>query len=169
VSEIEKVFLRDDAGKWHGRFLDLATLVGSWSKDPSMKVGAVIVAPDRSVLGTGYNGFPRGVVDRKEWLDHRPTKYMTIVHAELNAILAANAVLRGSEATLYCSAGFPCPDCMKHIIQAGIRRVVFPPQFVRSVDTAQAIDWDERSAHSAAMAEDAGVTLVRVADYPTKG
>jgi dCMP deaminase len=158
--------------KWDTRFLDMATLVGSWSKDPSMKVGAVIVNGDNIHLGSGYNGFPRGVADRDDWLNDRPIKYMTVVHAELNAILNTSALLRlESNLSLYCSTGVPCPDCMKHIIQAGIRRVVFPPQFVRAATavSGKAIDWDERANHSRNMLHMAGGELILINGYPTKG
>lgn len=62
-------------GKWDGRFLDLAVLVGEWSKDPSTKVGAVLVRPDRTIAAVGFNGFPRGVLDHPERYEDRPTKY----------------------------------------------------------------------------------------------
>ena len=157
--------------KWHTRFMDLATEIGSWSKDPSMKVGSVIVDADRTILGTGYNGFPRGVDDSEDWLNHRPTKYMTVIHAELNAILSSHVVLKHHAPTLYCSTGVPCPDCMKHIIQAGVVRVVFPPQFIRngSTPTNSAVDWDERAQHSRIMAAQSGVELVLLDGYPTRG
>src|SRR5450759_3287372 len=73
--------------KWDRRFIELARFVADWSKDPSTKVGAVIVRPDRTVAALGYNGFPRGVLDHSERYDHRPTKYEMVVHAELNSIL----------------------------------------------------------------------------------
>ena len=51
--------------KWDKRFLELAKLVGSWSKDPSTKVGAVIVDCNNRIISVGYNGFPKGVKDNK--------------------------------------------------------------------------------------------------------
>ena len=47
--------------KWNNRFMELAFLVASWSKDPSTKTGAVIVGPDKEIRATGYNGPVRGV------------------------------------------------------------------------------------------------------------
>lgn len=108
---------------WDSRFLDAAHLFASWSKDPSTKVGAVIVNRKRSIIGTGYNGFPRGVYDHQERLANRPTKHAMTVHAEANAILNAVASVEG--ATIYCTH-FPCQDCAKFIVQAGIARVVAP-------------------------------------------
>jgi len=105
--------------KWHSRFLDLAELVGSWSKDPSTKVGAAIVRPDRTIASLGYNGFPRGVEDKYLDRDH---KLLRTVHAEMNAILSAREPLDGC--TLYVSPLFPCSNCAAAIIQSGVSTVV---------------------------------------------
>lgn len=60
--------------KWDRRFLELATLVASWSKDPSTKTGAVIIGPDRSVISTGFNGFPREMPDDPKLYEDREKK-----------------------------------------------------------------------------------------------
>jgi dCMP deaminase len=106
---------------WDKRFLDLAEHVSSWSKDPSTKVGAVIVNQDKQVLSLGYNGFPRGVEDLEERYKDRPTKYLYVAHAERNALDNAFTDTRG--ATLYTTL-CPCNECSKSIIQKGIKRVV---------------------------------------------
>lgn len=107
--------LPDTAGqeKWDRRFIAVAELVSTWSKDPSTKCGAVIVRPDRTIASVGYNGFPRGCSDADEIYADRPLKYARVVHAEVNSILAAREPLNGY--TLYTSAV---------IIQSGITRVV---------------------------------------------
>lgn len=104
---------------WNIRFLDLASHVGGWSKDPSTKVGAVIVRPDRTIASVGYNGFPRHVKDVYEDRDH---KLLRTVHAEMNAILSAREPLLGY--SLFVSPLYPCSNCAAHIIQAGIKYVV---------------------------------------------
>lgn len=109
--------------KWNKRFFDMATLVASWSKDPSTKVGCVIVRPDRTIASVGYNGFPRGVNDDPEIYENRPEKYLRIVHAEANAILSAKEPLHGY--TLYVTPLHPCANCAGLIIQAGIKNVLF--------------------------------------------
>jgi dCMP deaminase len=109
---------------WDQRFLDLAKHVASWSKDPSTKVGAVIVDKNRVVIGLGYNGFPRGIEDSPERLSDVDTKYALIVHAETNAIL--NASSRVDDCTIYIWPFLSCNQCAKLIIQAGIVRVVAP-------------------------------------------
>ena len=108
--------------KWDKRFLQLAQTVASWSKDPSTKVGAVIVRSDRTVVNVAFNGFPRGADDRQELYDDRELKYARVVHAEANAIVTAREPLHGY--TIYVTPFMPCTACAGLIIQARIRRVV---------------------------------------------
>ena len=110
---------------WDRYFLEIAQTAAKKSKDPSTQVGAVIVRPDNSIVSLGYNGFPRGIADTVERLHHRPTKYSLVIHAEMNAILSAKEPLNGY--TLYTTPLMPCDRCFVHVIQAGIKRVVFPP------------------------------------------
>jgi dCMP deaminase len=107
---------------WDIRFLQLAALAASWSKDPSTKVGAVITRPDRTIASVGFNGFPRGVVDSAERYADRELKYKMIVHAEMNAILTAREPLHGY--TLFTWPFMPCACCAGAVIQSGIKRVV---------------------------------------------
>lgn len=110
-----------DLCKWDSRFLDLAQLVSSWSKDPSTKVGAVITDSDNRIVSVGYNGFPKSIYD-DDRLKNRDTKYKIIIHGEMNAILFANRSLE--DCTLYTYPFMPCPRCASMIIQTGIQRVV---------------------------------------------
>ena len=110
-------------GKWHDRFFAMADLVGSWSKDPSTKVGAVIIRPDRTIASVGYNGFPRGVNDTEELYSAREEKLLRVVHAEANAILSAREPLHGY--TLFVTPLHPCANCTGLIIQSGIKRVLY--------------------------------------------
>lgn len=110
-------------GKWDRRFLKLAGEIATWSLDPSTQVGAVIVRPDRTVASIGYNGFPRGMSDDPALYADRETKLSRVVHAEMNAILNAHSSVDGF--TLYTSKLPPCDRCAVHVIQAGIRRVVY--------------------------------------------
>ncbi len=112
---------------WDEYFMGVALLAAERSKDPSTQVGACIVDDQNRILSTGYNGFPQGCSDddfpwnRDESLGE--TKYQFVVHAELNAILNA----RGknlSGAKVYVAL-FPCNECAKAIIQAGIKEVIY--------------------------------------------
>jgi dCMP deaminase len=110
---------------WPGRYMQLAKDIGSWSKDPRQKVGAIVVGRHGQILSQGYNGFPRGIRDSEKRLNDREIKLKYVVHAEMNAIF--NASLEGislENATMYVH-GLPiCHECAKGIIQVGIKKVV---------------------------------------------
>lgn len=110
--------------KWDKRFIDLAQHVSAWSKDPSTKVGAVIVDDNRRIVSVGYNGFPAGVNDEPERYENREIKYEMIIHGEINAILFANRDLHNC--TLYTWPFMPCSRCASIVTQKGINRVVAP-------------------------------------------
>lgn len=111
--------------KWDKRYMEIAREVSRWSKDPSSKIGSVVVDNKGHILCTGYNGFPRGIEDTEERLNDRDLKYSMIVHAEMNAIF--NATYNGvclDGGTMYVS-GLPCcSNCALGIISTGIKRVV---------------------------------------------
>lgn len=110
---------------WKARFAGQAFLVASWSKDPSTKVGCVIVNEDCQVLASGFNGFPRGVEDEDARLQHRDSKLRFTVHAEANAVAQAartGVSLRNARAFV---THRPCSQCAALLVQAGIKRVWF--------------------------------------------
>lgn len=107
--------------KWDIRFLLLAKHVSEWSKDPRTKVGAVIVNNQNQVLSLGYNGFPRGVFDFENRYKDRATKLLFVAHAERNALDNCFTDTRGC--TLFVTLP-PCNECVKSIIQKGIKRIV---------------------------------------------
>lgn len=108
--------------KWDRRFLDLAFLVASWSKDPSTKCGAVIVDNSNRVVSLGFNGFASGFEDKAERWDTRDFKYAHVIHAEENALLHAKQSL--DKCKLYVTTA-PCSSCMGKIVQCGIKEVVY--------------------------------------------
>lgn len=110
--------------KWDKRFMDLAIEISKWSKDPSTKVGAIIVDNHRRIISTGYNGFPSGIDDTDERYYNRELKYGLVIHAELNALL--NALRNGvavKDGILYVYPLPVCQECAKAIIQSGIKEV----------------------------------------------
>lgn len=104
--------------KWDRRFLDLAGLVASWSKDPRGGVGAVIVRPRNRIVSLGFNGFPLGFDDSR--VDLYGKRW--VVHAEENAIIFAQRDLAGC--TAYTRPLPPCSSCSAKIMQVGITRLV---------------------------------------------
>ncbi|MBO4870134.1 MAG: dCMP deaminase family protein [Clostridia bacterium] len=116
---------RSDYINWDEYFMSVAVLAAMRSKDPNTQVGACIVGEDKRIISTGYNGFPRGCSDDDFPWDREgeETKYPFVVHAELNAILNAGG-RNVNGATLYVGL-FPCNECAKAIIQAGIKEVVY--------------------------------------------
>ena len=120
--------------------MGVALLSAKRSKDPSTQVGACIVNDKNKIVGAGYNGLPIGCDDDEfpwekqgQFLD---TKYPYICHAELNAILNNIGMeLRGCK--IY-TALFPCNECSKAIIQAGIIEVIYLSDKYAGTDTAKA-------------------------------
>ncbi len=117
---------REDYISWDEYFMGVALLSAKRSKDPNSQVGACIVDENKRIVAMGYNGFPNGCCDddlpwerEGKFLD---VKYPYVVHAELNAILNANASVRGC--TLYVAL-FPCNECAKAIIQSGIKHIYY--------------------------------------------
>lgn len=143
---------RIDYISWDEYFMGISLLSAQRSKDPNTQVGACIVNKDKKIVGVGYNGFPRGCDDdcmpwsrEGAFLD---TKYPFVCHAELNAIL--NSISRDlNDCTIYVAL-FPCNECAKAIIQAGIKEVVYLSDKYAETDSVKA---------SKFMFDKAGVTL----------
>jgi len=114
--------------KWDHRFLDLATHIAGWSKDPSTKVGCVVVGEDREIRSTGFNGFPRGIADTDERLADRELKYPLICHAEENAIMHAARIGMTLKGCIAYVTWPPCTRCARSLIQAGVVEVIYPKQ-----------------------------------------
>ena len=118
---------RDDYLSWDEYFMGIALLSAQRSKDSNTQVGACIVNQEHKIVSVGYNGMPTGCNDDDmPWEregDFLNTKYPFVCHAELNAILNRSAgSLQGC--SLYVTL-FPCNECAKAIIQAGIKTVIY--------------------------------------------
>ena len=122
--------------KWDKRFMELTETVAGWSScfQENRQVGAVI-AKNKRILTTGYNGASAGIMSCKERGECLRRKlnipsgtrhevcYAT--HAEQNAIIqAAKMGISIDGATLYCTHQ-PCVICSKMIINSGIVRIVY--------------------------------------------
>lgn len=135
--------------RWLNHFMEMCRHVASMSKDPSTKVGAVIIRPDRTIASTGYNGYPRGCND--DDYVNRERKYQRVIHAEMNAILTAREPLNGY--TLFVWPLPSCDRCIPHIIQSGITRMVLPSIHADN-------RWAAPCMEAQQMAFEAGITVV---------
>jgi len=106
------------------QYLNLAKHVSTWSKDPSTKCGAIITDKYNRIIGTGFNGFPRGYPDTPEEYSNRENKYNKIIHAEINAILFSTRSL--VDCTMYVYPMLPCCRCASIICNTEIIKVVAP-------------------------------------------
>jgi dCMP deaminase len=136
---------------WDARFLRLALHISDWSKDPSTKVGCVVVGPDREIRSTGFNGFPRGIEDTAERLGNRDKKYPLVCHAEENAIMHAARIGVSLKGCIAYVTWPPCTRCARSLIQAGISEISYPAG-LEIPDR-----WREDFGISSAMLDEAGV------------
>jgi dCMP deaminase len=146
--------------RWDRHFLELALTHARMSKDPNTRVGAIIVGPDREVRSAGFNGFPRGIADDHRLLK-REVKLGLIVHAEMNAVLAAARIgtaIKGC--SMYLAAtddtgdiwgGPPCTRCVVELLQTGISEIISFPTKARS-------KWLDDLEIARSLLEEAGVS-----------
>ena len=117
---------------WDEYFMGIAKAVALKSKDPSSKMGCVIVDKKKRVVALGYNGLIQGANEAKMTLSERPMKYYFSIHSEMNALLFAHQDLEGC--TIYNETA-TCENCLKYCLQAGIKRFVYEKLRVRSYNT----------------------------------
>ena len=142
--------------KWDRRFLELASHISTWSKDPSTKVGCVVVGEDREIRSTGFNDFPRGIEDDAERLEDRAQKYPLICHAEENAIMHAARIGISLKSNTAYVTWPPCSRCTRSLIQAGVSEVVYPA----GIDIPER--WEEDLEIALGMMEEAGISVRQV-------
>ena len=140
---------RENRYSWKKMFVEIAKVVAQRSADPHTQVGAVLVK-NNCVIGVGYNGEPKGFHFDFDW--NSPEKYPYVIHAEMNAISNANrngVDCNGEDIYLTLS---PCHDCIKLLIQHGIKNVYYlkeykdidlTKQIVENADGIQLIKLDE--------------------------
>lgn len=112
-------------------FIEIAKVISKESKCVSLKVGAVIVKDNR-IISMGYNGTVRGSLNCNECVgneftreNHSEWSDSHEIHAEMNALMfAAKNGISVNGSTLYCTHE-PCDQCLKNIIQSGIKRIVY--------------------------------------------
>lgn len=108
---------------WDSTFLALAFVIAQKSIDPSTVHGAVLVSKNKRILSMGYNGPIRGSDDSKFPLE-RPDKYFHVLHAEQNSLLQYYGNYDDIQGSTMYVTGRPCHNCLKEMLQKGIRRIV---------------------------------------------
>lgn len=104
-------------------FAEMALSHSKLSKDPSTKVGALILRPNLSICSGGYNGMPIGYPETPEIWENRELKYKIVKHAEENAILfSTDPTLSGY---IMIVTHFPCPLCAGDMVQRGIKELYY--------------------------------------------
>lgn len=141
--------------KWDLRFLALCHHISNWSKDPSTKVGAVITDSKHRVISLGYNGPAQGTSDNV--IVDRDKKLLRTIHAEANALHFANRDVSGC--TLYVNLP-PCAHCAAHIIQRGIKRVVYNYDRIKHATFINR--WHVELAEGMDMFREAGIEIVAI-------
>jgi len=132
---------------WDRYFMKIAETVALKSKDPSSKMGCVIVDPKKRVVSLGYNGMLQGADESKMTLSERPMKYYFAIHSEMNALIFAHQDL--ANCTIYNKVA-TCENCLKYCLQAGIKRFVYgqlrvhshssdPSKSMTNVETDEAV------------------------------
>lgn len=132
---------------WDEYFMNIAEAVAAKSKDPSSKMGCVIVDKNKRVVSLGYNGMVQGADESKMTLSERPMKYYFAIHSEMNALIFAHQDLTGC--TIYNRVA-TCENCLKYCLQAGIKRFVYrdlrvhshsadPKKSMTNIDTDEAV------------------------------
>lgn len=144
---------------WEVRWLQVADLIATWSRDKSTKIGCVVVGPDNELRATGYNGLPRGV-EYEPVRDERPEKYFWYEHAERNALYhAARFGLSLKGCSCYITAP-PCADCARGIVQVGISHVYYPQKH----PFLSRPDWLESFSRSHKILIEGGVNITEIID-----
>ena len=121
---------RDDIISWDEFFMRAAIAASLRSKDPNTQVGACIADTNNRILSVGYNGTPRGLDDDDfpwdvSYEDPIRDKHNYVIHAEANAILNYRGSLKDLDGARVYVTLFPCHECAKTLVQAGIGEVIY--------------------------------------------
>ena len=142
---------------WNEWFMQGVYWVASKSKDPKTRIGAILVKDNR-IISTGYNGLPQGVLDKPDRLE-RPLKYLFISHAERNALYSAAKYGISTEGSVLYTNALPCTDCMKGVIQSGIKCIYIHKQFEDACSKITRPEWEKHKNVSLQMCKEADIQL----------
>lgn len=132
-----------DRPTWPDYFMTLAHATAARMSCDRARVGAVLVDSHSQIISTGYGGAPRGVatcLEAGHLLEH--DHCVRTVHAEHNCILqAARRGVATDGSTIY-TTHYPCFDCCKVLIQAGVHDIVYEIPYRRDdMRNQRALQW----------------------------
>lgn len=114
---------------WHQYFLAQAKIIALRSTCTRLMVGAIIAKENR-IIASGYNG---SVSDSTHCIDEGcyivDGHCVRTVHAEANAILQCAKFGVSTDQTSLYVTHFPCLQCTKQIIQAGIKEIIYETDY----------------------------------------
>ena len=156
---------------WNEYFFNLIDVIKTKSKDPSTKVGCVITTNDNTIVSTGFNGFPIGVLDKNidtcgyvrnisnERYEDRNKKLMFTEHAERNAIyFAAKRGIPLDECKIYIT-WYPCCECCRAIIQTGIKEIIIDGRNYEENDKYWRERWKDSIEVTNIMIKESGIKI----------
>jgi dCMP deaminase len=142
--------------KWDSRYLEVAKNISTWSKDPSTKIGAIIIGNRGQIVSQGYNGFPANIKDTQFRLNNREEKYKYVIHAEMNCIYnACHSGISLQNTSLYVYGLPDCSECAKGVIQVGIKKVIMQHAFDKDSR------WEEHYKLTKSMFDEVGIISAR--------
>ena len=142
--------------KWELRYFELAKHVSQWSKDPTAKVGAVLVGATNKDIAIGYNGFPPGLIDSDDRLLDRRVKNILTQHAERNVLDNAHFDTKGN---LLVITRMLCSNCALSAISKGVNRVICP-------EVRKESSWADDAEWSKIILLEAGIELIELTGCP---
>lgn len=108
---------------WEEYFTSQVQLLATRSTCTRLSVGALIVRGNR-IIASGYNGSVRGDDHCYDEGCYMVDKHcIRTVHAEVNALLQCAKYGVSTDGSEIYVTHFPCKNCTKAIIQAGVKKV----------------------------------------------
>lgn len=115
---------------WDSYFMKITEMVASRSTCDRAMVGCVLVNRDHRIVSTGYNGSVSGNPHCDD-VGHtmRGGHCIATIHAEMNAILYCAKEGIPTKGTICYVTHFPCLNCTKALIQAGICEIIYKDDY----------------------------------------
>ncbi|GBG93911.1 competence protein ComEB [Ligilactobacillus salitolerans] len=115
----------DERIPWDQYFMAQAVLLSTRSTCQRLSVGAILVR-DKRIIAGGYNGSVSGDVHCLDEGCYLVDGHcVRTIHAEMNAVLQCAKFGVASAGSEIYVTDFPCLQCTKMLLQAGIRKIYY--------------------------------------------